>query len=335
MQQPSAISVLVVHDSELARTTLATMLAREGYSVDVSSFAEGPQRAATGKYSIVLCDGATGMGAQAIRLITREAPHVPVVAVVHVGDPLQEHRARAMGATEVAAYPFGVHDLPIAIERALHSAGLWNRACSRTSSSGEADETALDSLLSAIRTKAADPHENPERVAAYALEIATALGLPDDLQADIARGALLHDVGKLAIPDAILLKPAPLTQAEWQEVQAHPVIGYRMCARIPTLRKAAEIVLHHHERWDGLGYPDGLFGMQIPLGARIVAAAAAFDAMTAGRAYRNGVSVKEALEEIARCAATQFDPQIAAAFAAVPEAQWRGLISSFKAPLLK
>ncbi|MGC8667324.1 MAG: HD-GYP domain-containing protein [Chthonomonadales bacterium] len=329
MEQPPSISVLVVDEHAKECEVRTGALRREGYSVESALFEEGPRKAGTGAYTVVLCDGITGMGARTIRLITREAPHVPVIAVVRAGNAPEAHRARAMGATEIVTQPFGIHDLPLAIERAMRAAGIWNRTCHRIRVAAEADETALDALLSAMRTKAADPHEDPERIATYAMELASRMHLPEELQKDVARGALLHDVGKLAIPDAILLKPAPLSNAEWVEVQAHPIIGYRMCAAIPALRPAAEIVLHHHERWDGCGYPDGLAGQEIPLGARIVAIAAAFDAITAGRSYRQAATVDEARKEIARCAATQFDPDLADAFLAVPEARWQTLLDLF------
>ena len=332
MEWPSSIVILAADDRPEERAALAAALRREGYSVDAVSLSEVLDTVARGGYSVVFCDSTTGTGARAIRLITTQAPHLPVVGIVSAGSTLEAHRARAMGATEIVTRPFGVYDLPLAVERALRKAGMWRRTYHRIRSFAEPDEASLDALLSALRSATGDPHENPERVAAYSMELAAKLQLSEDVQQEVARGALLHDVGKLAIPDAVLLKPAPLTDAEWVEVQAHPIIGYRLCAAVPRLRHIAEIVLHHHERWDGRGYPDGLTGSEIPLGARIVSVANAFDAMTAGRAYRRAITVEEAREEIARCSASQFDPAVAQAVWDIPASRWNMLVRVFAPP---
>src|SRR5213076_3318543 len=141
------------------------------------------------------------------------------------------------------------------------------------------------------------------------------LGLPGD-QVELARLAgRLHDVGKLAVPEEILRKPGPLTDEERRVLERHPQVGYRMLESL-GVDPIADWVLHHHERWDGHGYPDGLAGDEIPLGARIIFAADAFDAMTSDRLYRAALSFDEAVAEVARCAGTQFDPDVVAAFVA-------------------
>jgi HD-GYP domain-containing protein (c-di-GMP phosphodiesterase class II) len=145
---------------------------------------------------------------------------------------------------------------------------------------------------------------------------------PDELQA-IELGALLHDIGKIGVPDSILYKPGPLTPEEWEIMKQHPVIGYRMCMKIDALRPAAPIVLHHHERWDGQGYPYGLAGEAIPLGARIFAIADTLDAMTSDRPYRKALSFAQAREEIIRCAGQQFDPEMVKLFLEIPEEELR------------
>jgi diguanylate cyclase (GGDEF)-like protein len=170
----------------------------------------------------------------------------------------------------------------------------------------------------AARARAVDTRDgytgsHSERVAAIAGAIAERLGLPA-AGVELARVAGgLHDLGKLAIPEEILQKPAELTTAEWLVVQRHPQIGHRMLEGLGP-SPVAEWVLHHHERWDGSGYPDGLAGDEIPLGARIVFVADAFDAMTYGRLYRAPLAREEALAEIERCAGAQFDPDVVRAF---------------------
>jgi HD-GYP domain-containing protein (c-di-GMP phosphodiesterase class II) len=129
---------------------------------------------------------------------------------------------------------------------------------------------------------------------------------------------MLHDIGKIGIPDAILLKPGPLSPDEWKIMRTHPEVGRRLVEDIPFLAGAVPIVYHHHERWDGNGYPEGLRGEGIPLGARIFAVADAFDAMTFDRPYSRAVTVEAAREEIARCSGTHFEPAVVSTFLAIP-----------------
>jgi HD-GYP domain-containing protein (c-di-GMP phosphodiesterase class II) len=136
---------------------------------------------------------------------------------------------------------------------------------------------------------------------------------------DLAHGVLLHDIGKIGIPDAILLKPGPLTPEEWAIMRTHPEIGKRLIERIPFLRGAVPIVYSHHEKWDGSGYPRALQGEEIPLGARIFAVVDAFDAMTFDRPYSKAVPFEAAKAEIRRCAGSHFDPAVVDAFLEVPE----------------
>jgi HD-GYP domain-containing protein (c-di-GMP phosphodiesterase class II) len=137
---------------------------------------------------------------------------------------------------------------------------------------------------------------------------------PDALAQTILAAARVHDVGKVGIRDSALLKPGPLTTEERQDIQMHAMIGADIVSRIPEYRLCASIIRHHHERWDGAGYPDGLIGDDIPIGARIIAIADAFDAMTSDRPYRRAMSAEAAIEEIQRSSGVQFDPKIVAAF---------------------
>ena len=154
-------------------------------------------------------------------------------------------------------------------------------------------------------------------VADLAEAVSRRLNVPAPQLQAIRKAAELHDVGKLAIPEEILTKPAPLTEDEWEFVRRHTLIGERILASASTLRAAGEIVRSSHERWDGEGYPDRLRGGEIPLGARIIAVCDAFDAMTSARPYATILSRQEAIRELLRCAGTQFDPQVVDAFAHV------------------
>jgi len=183
-------------------------------------------------------------------------------------------------------------------------------------------ESAYDSTLRAlsvaldVRDRELEGHS--QRVARYMELMARELRLAKADLPTLRRGALLHDLGKIGIPDEILRKAGKLESSEWTTMKRHPAYGARILAGIPFLSGAAEIVRHHHEHYDGSGYPDGLAGDEIPLGARIFALADAFDAMTSDRPYRKAMSLDDALKEIERCSGGQFDPAIASAFLRLP-----------------
>lgn len=181
----------------------------------------------------------------------------------------------------------------------------------------------LESLVTALDVRDQETRGHSVRVAHHSVDIARMLGIKEDEELlTFYRGALMHDVGKIGVPDAILLKPAALTEEEWEFMRRHPALGYRILAQVPYLRPAAKIVLAHHERWDGEGYPRKLKGEDIPLGARIFAICDTYDAIISDRPYRKGQSPDAALTEILRCAGTQFDPKVVEAFeAAFP--RWR------------
>ena len=182
----------------------------------------------------------------------------------------------------------------------------------------------LEALGSAIDTRDVGTHAHSRRVRGYSLAIARAHGVPESQMPDIEHGVMLHDIGKIGIPDAILLKPGPLTPEEWKVMRSHPEIGRRLVEKIPFLRGAISIVYHHHERWDGTGYPQGLRGEEIPLEPRIFAIADALDAMTFDRPYSRAISFETARDEIKRCARTHFDPAVVDTFLTIPLADVRG-----------
>jgi hypothetical protein len=193
-----------------------------------------------------------------------------------------------------------------------------------------ANGTAYDELLEVLAV-ALDFRDNEtaghsRRVVRYCSEIAQMMGCPRNTWVEINRGAFLHDLGKIAIPDAILFKKGKLSPQEWGVMKTHPWIGYNLVSRIPLLASVAEILLTHHERYDGAGYPRGLKGEEIPLGARIFAVADTLDAMTSDRPYRKALPFSSAREEITRESGHQFDPQVVEAFLAIPEQMLRGVI---------
>jgi putative nucleotidyltransferase with HDIG domain len=169
-------------------------------------------------------------------------------------------------------------------------------------------------LSNAVEARDAYTGKHAERVAAYGLAIARAAGIDVADEPQMEFGFLLHDIGKVGVPDAILFKPAPLSSDEFSRVAGHAEIGSKILRHVDFLEEAALIVRHHHERWDGTGYPDGLEGEQIPLAARVFAIADTLDALTTDRPYRKAVGFAEARAEILRGAGTQFDPAMIAAY---------------------
>ena len=178
----------------------------------------------------------------------------------------------------------------------------------------ESYEATLDAMVSAIESRDCETKHHCRRVQSYAVLLGQRLGLSAEALMDISYGALLHDVGKIGVPDSILLKPGKLTEEEWRIMRNHTLIGHKMISRIKFLKEPSDIVLYHHERWDGKGYPYGIAGEDIPLNARIFSVVDSFDAITSKRVYKEAVPVDEAQREIERCAGEQFDPYVVAAF---------------------
>jgi cyclic di-GMP phosphodiesterase len=263
-------------------------------------------------------------------------PEAMVLVLTGAGDVKTAVQSLTGGAYDFILKPVSPDALLEAAKRALdhrqvlaerreRHAALERRIIERTRelevALRELDDTyrsTIDALGAAIVTRDVGTYSHSRRVRGYTLAIARAHGVAEaDLQ-DIDCGVLLHDIGKIGIPDGILLKSGPLTPAEWEVMKRHPDIGRQLIEKVPFLRGAAPLVYHHHERWDGDGYPVGLRGEAIPLGARIFAVADALDAMTVDRPYCRAVSFETARLEIRDCAGTQFDPAVVASFLTIP-----------------
>jgi diguanylate cyclase (GGDEF)-like protein len=180
----------------------------------------------------------------------------------------------------------------------------------------------LKALGAALDTRDVETHSHSERAAQYALTLGRLLNMSESDQVTLERGVYLHDIGKIGLPDRVLLKQAGLTKEEWKIMRQHSLLGYRLASRVDFLKGASKIILAHHERYDGRGYPFGLKGEAIPLGARVFGVVDALDAMTSHRPYRKAKSFDHAREEIRKYSGSQFDPTVVEAFLSVPARTW-------------
>jgi len=232
---------------------------------------------------------------------------------------------RAIGAIQAinkqGGQPFDEDDLYLLSDIA-NSAAMAIENASLFDALQTSYDLTLEALSSALELRDRETEGHSRRVVAYTLRLARQLGVVEPELSHIRRGALLHDVGKIGVPDGILRKPGLLEQDERDEMKRHPALGYEMLIGIAPLRPALDVVLAHHERWDGAGYPLGLRGEAIPLSARLFALADAFDAITSDRPYRNARHYAEARAVIHAESGKQFDPLIVQAFLAIPPHEW-------------
>ena len=198
-----------------------------------------------------------------------------------------------------------------------------------------ANDNTLMALASSLDVREHNTGVHSQRVADYALRLAKQMSMKDGKELDVVwRGALLHDIGKIGIPDEVLLKPGPLTDDEWRVMRTHPMVGASILRKIDFLREPADIVLSHHERYDGTGYPRGLKGESIPLGARMFAVIDVYDALTTDRSYHTACSHAEAVKNLLDGVGTRFDPGIVASFARIPFEELRDIARSNSTSLL-
>jgi len=190
----------------------------------------------------------------------------------------------------------------------------------------------LVSLSKAIDLRDSDTEGHCRRVVDYSLMMGRFLKFSDEELLRLCHGALLHDIGKIGVPDAILHKPGPLTDEEWRVMRTHPQLGALMVADVRQLEKAREVIMAHHERFDGKGYPNGLVGGAVPLAARVFTIADAFDAMISDRPYRSAMSLPDARAEVRRCSGTQFDPQAVTAFESISDAELEAVANKREQP---
>jgi cyclic di-GMP phosphodiesterase len=331
--------VLVVDDDPYVRQTLREIFVSDGYRCRLATNGQEALDAFTiERPPLTVTDVKMPVmdGLEFVRRAHTLDPHAMLLVLTGVGDVKTAVESLTGGAYDLLLKPVKPEELLQAAHRALEHGQLLAQQREEHETLGrrvaeatrdldltlrqleETYRSTLEALGSAIDTRDVATHSHSRRVWAYTLIIARAHGMPEQDFRDLEHGVLLHDIGKIGIPDSILLKPGPLTPDEWKVMQKHPEIGRQIIEKIPFLKGALPVVYHHHERWDGAGYPLGLRGEAIPLSARIFAVADAFDAMTVDRPYSKAIPIQAARQEIRRCAGMHFDPAVVATFLAIP-----------------
>ena len=338
--------ILVVDDDLTVRDVITVLLGEEGYVCTAVNSAEAALDAVRhAEYPLVISDvrmpGKDGFWL--LDRIREGHPDTAVVMLTAYGDTEAAVECLRNGAADYLLKPPKVTELIRAIERALgrrrlelarskYRRSLEARVREKTA---ELSRTLRDlestysqtlwSLVAALDAREHETSDHSQRVVRYTLAIARRISIPEHDLPALGRGALLHDIGKIGVPDAILLKPAKLTADEWTEMRKHPQIGFDILKSIQFLGASAEMVLCHQERFDGRGYPRGLAGESIPIFARIFAIADTFDAMTTNRPYRRALAPETARAEIERFKGTQFDPRCAEAFLSMKQDELNAL----------
>src|SRR3954462_459419 len=339
--------ILVVDDEEPIREIVTSMLSNAGYDCkQAGSGLEAIAMLESGEQFELMLSDLMMPELDGIGLLERtkeKFPDMPVVMVTAVHDISVALAALRNGAYDYLLKPFERDQLLAMVRRALENRRLKleNRAyqtnlealvSARTDQLRQAMadlersyDITLEALGDALDLKDAETEGHSKRVTAFTIAMARAMGMSGDKIRVIARGAFLHDIGKMAIPDAILRKPGALTEQEVMIMREHCARGYHMLKKIPFLAEAAEIVYAHQERYDGTGYPRTLIGDEIPIGARLFAVADTLDAITSDRPYRAAQTIQAAREEIRRFSGSQFDPKVVEIFLGMPDSIWEDL----------
>lgn len=338
--------VLVVDDEEAIREVVSTLLEAQGYRCTTCENGRvALEKFRQDTFDLVLSDIVMPEmdGMKLLAELRAADPDVPVIMVTAMHDISIALEAIRAGAYDYILKPFEKDQLYLSVRRALehrrlvienqtYQSDLEQLVAERTQQLSialqdleQSYDYTLEALGGALDAKDAETEGHCQRVTAFTITMAKAMKVDRALLRHIARGAFLHDIGKMGIPDHILRKPGPLTPEEREVMRRHCEIGYAVLERIPFLKEAAEIVLSHQECYDGSGYPRRLKGEQIPVGARIFAVADTLDAMISDRPYRKALPIAAARDEIKRFSGTQFDPRVVEVFLAQPERVWREL----------
>src|SRR5436190_8638520 len=345
-KMPKVLPRILIVDDESDITAILSDLLSTQYECSMAGTAEQALvRLQESEFELVISD-ITMPGMSGLDMI----PHVKTIAadtVVVMISGMQTVES-AIGALRLGAFdylmkPFDLRQVEAVVKRALehhelivakqrYEDHLEELVEQRTAeldraldSLEEAYRSTLKALTAALETRDSETHGHSERVVTYSLRLGREYGLSSEAMKALEFGSLLHDIGKIGVPDSILRKPAKLTEEEWVLMREHPLHGQQILRGIEFLQGAARVVAQHHEKWDGTGYPLGLRSEDIDINARIFAVADAFDAITSDRVYRRGKSYEAAAKELDEWAGRQFDPKVVKAFHSVPREDWEEL----------
>ncbi len=332
--------VLVVDDEPLIRKSASKRLSRDGHEcLAVESAVDALARLDEAEFDVVVTDinMPEMTGIELLRMIKERQPDTQVIVITGNANLDYAVEALRLSADDYLVKPFKLAQLSHAVQRAMeHRAALKQIADYRLHLEDKVEEQArqierlflegLSVLAAAIEARDQCTGDHLDRVTTYSLSTGGQMGLDDERMWSLWLGSLFHDVGKLAVPDSILNKPGPLTDEEYEIMKQHPELGAKIIDKVSFLQPAATGILHHQERWDGSGYPGHLAGEEISIEGRILGVCDAFDAMQSDRPYRKALPLQYALDEIERCAGTQFDPNVVEAFFA---ARKNGFVVTF------
>jgi len=335
--------ILVVDDEAPIRDILRQYLSEQGHEVEqASDGVEALVCLAKSDIELVVTDVRMPVmgGLELLANIGARHHDVGVVMLTACDDVASAVRAMQSGALDYVLKPFRLEDLGGTVDRALAAYRQLRRDRLQLAELEilvneqarqlrqvlkqlhDVWEKALDAMVAALDAREHEPESHSKRVSEYAARLASTVGVEAGLLEAIRRGAMLHDIGKIGIPDSVLLKPGKLTGAEWVEMRKHPQIGFWILEGIEVLKPACQIVLTHHENFNGTGYPDGLQDVGIPIGSRIFSVVDSLDAMTSDRPYRKAMSYERARREIEEGCGLQYDPDVVRSFLSIPPGDW-------------
>ena len=344
---PTTVSprILIVDDEVEITEILADLLSEEYDCIRAGSAEEALARLHEGEFQLVISDiTMPGMsGLDMIPHVKEFAPDTVVVMISGMQTVESAIGALRLGAFDYLMKPFDLRQVEAVVKRALehydlvvakqrYENHLEELVEQRTieldkalNSLEAAYRSTLKALTAALETRDSETHGHSERVVTYSLRLGREYGLSSEEMKSLEFGSLLHDIGKIGVPDSILRKPAKLTEEEWVRMREHPFHGQQILRGIEFLQGASRVVAQHHEKWDGTGYPLGLRKEEIDICARIFSVADAFDAITSDRVYRRGKPYEAAAQELDDWAGRQFDPKVVEAFHRVPKEDWEEL----------
>jgi len=339
-------NILIVDDEEMIRELISITLTKEGFTCHLAASAEeGLDIINSGKLDMALLDimmpGRSGI--DLLKDIKQLTPDTTVLMITAINDMDTALSCIHYGAEDYITKPFNLDRVLLTVKNTMekrrlelenreYQANLEQKVREQTevirTVMGEinlAYEHTLAALIRALDAREKEVGSHSERVMAYARLLAEAAGIDEKSRSILAKGALLHDIGKIGVSDNILLKPGKLDAAEWEVMRQHPGVGFEILTGIRYFAGAAELVLSHHERYDGTGYPHGLSKEVIPVSARVFALVDTLDAMTSDRPYRRALTFQAVRDEVTACSGKQFDPKLVEVFLGISKGSWEAV----------